>query len=61
MDDVFVNFDPSRARAIGQIVTEFARTQQVLIFTCHPSTSDMLINLTPKARIVTLGTNTPDS
>lgn len=61
MDDVFVNFDPSRARAIGQIVTEFARTQQVLIFTCHPSTSDMLINLTPETRIVTLGTNTPNS
>jgi uncharacterized protein YhaN len=61
MDDVFVNFDPSRARAIGQIVTEFSRTQQVLIFTCHPSTSDMLINLAPETRIVTLGTNTPNS
>ena len=40
MDDVFVNFDPTRANRTAQVVQEFSQGRQVLIFTCHPSTLD---------------------
>ncbi len=61
MDDVFVNFDPDRARAVGHIVAEFARTQQVLVFTCHPSTRDLLTSLAPQARVIELGAQGPSA
>ena len=38
MDDVFVNFDPGRARAAMKAVLDLAEEQQVLLFTCHPQT-----------------------
>jgi uncharacterized protein YhaN len=42
MDDVLVNFDPSRARAMARVLVDFASGRQVLFFTCHPSTRDLL-------------------
>ncbi|MFB6226374.1 MAG: AAA family ATPase [Candidatus Paceibacteria bacterium] len=41
MDEVFVNFDQKRAQETAEIVEEFARDRQVLIFTCHPYTIDL--------------------
>ncbi len=38
MDEVLVNFDPDRARKTAEILHEFAKNRQVLIFSCHPST-----------------------
>ena len=35
MDDIFVNFDPDRARAAIQVLGEIAETHQILVFTCH--------------------------
>ena len=43
MDDVLVNFSPDRARAVADVVAAVAREQQVLFFTCHPSTRDLLV------------------
>lgn len=54
LDDVFVNFDPERARAIAQVVAQFAETHQVLAFTCHPSTRDLLLSVAPEAGLVEL-------
>ena len=44
MDDVLVNFDPRRARAMARVLTTFSREHgvQVLLFTCHPGTRDLL-------------------
>jgi uncharacterized protein YhaN len=41
MDDVLVNFDPERAKAVANLLCRFAREHQVLLFTCHPSTAEM--------------------
>lgn len=54
LDDVFVNFDPERARAMAQVVAQFAENQQVLAFTCHPSTRDLLLGVAPEAGLVEL-------
>ncbi len=54
LDDVFVNFDPERAHAVAQVVAEFAQTHQVLAFTCHPSTRDILLSVEPQAGLVEL-------
>lgn len=36
LDDVMVNFDPERRLGAARVVLEFARHQQVLLFSCHP-------------------------
>lgn len=38
MDDVFVNFDPERARGAAGAVADLAANRQVVLFTCHPAT-----------------------
>jgi uncharacterized protein YhaN len=54
MDDVLVNFDPERALAMAAVLGTFARQQQVLFFTCHPSTRDLLLEHGAAARVVEL-------
>ncbi|MCK9376362.1 MAG: AAA family ATPase [Syntrophobacterales bacterium] len=36
LDDVLVKFDPSRRDNTARVMLDFARTQQVLFFSCHP-------------------------
>ena len=43
MDDVLVDFDPRRAAAIAAALAEVARERQVLLFTCHPGTRDLIV------------------
>lgn len=43
MDDVLVNFDPARARAMASILADTAAERQLLYFTCHPATRDALV------------------
>jgi uncharacterized protein YhaN len=43
MDDVLVNFDPPRAAATARVLAEVARRRQVLLFTCHPATKDLVV------------------
>jgi hypothetical protein len=52
MDDVLVNFDPKRARAMARVLTAFSREQgvQVFLFTCHPGTRDLLQEAEPGVR-----------
>lgn len=38
MDDVLVNFDPERARAVCERVVNLSQRHQVLVLTCHPET-----------------------
>lgn len=40
VDEVLVNFDPSRVGRTAEIMQQFGKTRQVFIFTCHPSTID---------------------
>lgn len=39
IDEVLVNFDPGRAKKTAEILHEFGKKRQILIFTCHPETT----------------------
>ena len=42
LDDVLVKFDPSRPANAARVILEFARDQQVLLFSCHPELVDIM-------------------
>jgi uncharacterized protein YhaN len=52
MDDVLVNFDPERARAMAQELARFATQHQVLIFTCHPETARLFSEVAPETTVI---------
>ncbi|MDX2167460.1 MAG: hypothetical protein SF182_10370, partial [Deltaproteobacteria bacterium] len=54
MDDVLVNFDPERARAMAAVLGEFSRRNQILFFTCHPGMRDLLVDQGQAARVIEL-------
>ncbi|MBN2209063.1 MAG: AAA family ATPase [Candidatus Coatesbacteria bacterium] len=54
MDDVLVNFDRRRARATAKVLHEVSATHQVLLFTCHQETLDLVRDVAPGTRIFTL-------
>ena len=45
VDEALVNFDPDRARLAARAFAELAETNQVLVFTCHPTTADMFADV----------------
>ena len=52
LDDVLVNFDPERARAVAQELAYYSRDRQVLIFTCHPETARMFAEVAPETAVI---------
>jgi len=54
MDDVLVHFDPERARGMAEVLSRFGGEHQVLFFTCHPATRDLLTQYGGAARVVAL-------
>jgi len=42
LDDVLVKFDPSRRENAARVILDFAREQQVLLFSCHPEIVDLI-------------------
>jgi uncharacterized protein YhaN len=42
LDDILVNFDPGRARETCRALDELSKDQQVILFTCHPETVDLI-------------------
>lgn len=54
VDDALVNFDPRRAQAAAEAFTELAETNQVLVFTCHPTFVDLFQKACPDAAIISL-------
>ena len=49
MDDVLVNFDPTRARAACAAVLELSSKFQVIFLTCHPQTVAYFQDMVPMA------------
>lgn len=47
MDDVLVNFDPGRRHGAASAIAALADSRQVLFFTCHPETADLLAEVAP--------------
>ena len=54
MDDILVNFDPHRAEAALGVLLELGQTHQILLFTCHPETCDLVSRLSPLTPIYRL-------
>jgi hypothetical protein len=52
MDDVLVNFDPERARAVAEELARFSGQHQVLIFTCHPETAQLFAEVAPETKVI---------
>jgi uncharacterized protein YhaN len=54
MDDILVNFDPQRAKEAARAIAELANDNQVIVFTCHPNTADLLTAQAPQALVMKL-------
>jgi len=53
-DDILVNFDPDRITAACEAIKNLINTNQVLYYTCHPDTADLLIKKIPSAKMIKL-------
>jgi len=42
LDDVLVKFDPRRRRGAAEVILGFCRSQQVLMFSCHPEFKEII-------------------
>jgi uncharacterized protein YhaN len=51
-DDILVNFDPERFRAACVAIKELAKTNQILYFTCHPESVNLLAEIMPDSKII---------
>ncbi|HUT04791.1 MAG TPA: AAA family ATPase [bacterium] len=58
MDDVLVNFDYHRARATAEVIYELAKTHQVLLFSCHQETLELVRKVAPGTQVFTLSDGT---
>ncbi|MDA8039820.1 MAG: hypothetical protein M0Z69_11815, partial [Actinomycetota bacterium] len=54
LDDVLVNFDQERAKAVVRDLTDTATRHQVLLFTCHPHLVDVVEHSSDDVRVVRL-------
>ncbi len=54
MDDVLVNLDPERRRGAAVAVADLARERQIVLFTCHPDTAELLGQIAPERTQITL-------
>ncbi|MEK3882571.1 AAA family ATPase [Paenibacillus sp. PL2-23] len=59
LDDLFVNFDASRRKAAVSLLAELSAERQILFFTCHPETRDLLLTAVPEAKLISLEPHTP--
>ncbi len=48
MDDILVNFDARRAGHTARALADFSAQNQILFFTCHQGTADMLAKAAPQ-------------
>jgi|GEM_PF-4571796 len=63
MDDILVNFDPGRARSTAALLAAETPSagigdRQVLFFTCHPQTAEMLAELADDVALFTMTSGT---
>ncbi|MBM4462452.1 MAG: hypothetical protein FJ012_03815 [Chloroflexi bacterium] len=55
MDDVLANFDPRRAREACKAIKLLTENHQVILFTCHPETVDLLRSEIKGFQVIELG------
>ncbi len=54
VDEVLVNFDPDRARRAAEAFARLSRSNQVLVFTCHPTIVAAFTAACPDAQVIEL-------
>ena len=54
VDDILVNFDPERAARAAEGFAELSKTNQVLLFTCHPETAALFQAADPRTQVIPL-------
>lgn len=54
VDEVFVNFDPERGRRVAEAFIRLAESNQVLVFTCHPSVVELFTAAHPGTQVIDL-------
>ncbi len=54
MDDILVNFDPKRAQEACKALGTLSKDQQVLLFTCHPQTVELVGSVVEDCRVIEL-------
>jgi uncharacterized protein YhaN len=54
MDDVAVNYDAERLLAASAAIAELTRVRQVVLFTCHAATAEVMMAAIPEASLVAL-------
>ncbi len=54
IDDLMANADPARADGLAGILAEVAARQQVMVFTCNPTTAARVVDADPAARVLEL-------
>ncbi len=52
VDEVLVNLDPLRQERTAQQFAELAKTNQILVFTCHPSIVDLFCRTEPNSQVI---------
>lgn len=55
MDDIAANYDPARLAQATAAIAELSSARQVVFFTCHESTADVLTAAIPASTRITLG------
>lgn len=55
VDDILVNFDPGRAARTVRALGELSKTNQVLVFTCHPHVRELFQRELPGTQVIELG------
>ena len=48
-DDILVNFDAQRRARAAEVLADLAKTRQVIVFTCHQETVEVLRSAVPEA------------
>jgi uncharacterized protein YhaN len=55
VDEILVNFDPARAQRAVQAFADLSQTNQVLVFTCHPSMMETFTSACANTQIINVG------
>ena len=54
VDEILVNFDHERARRAAEAFADLSKTNQVLVFTCHPTMVETFLAASPGAQVIDL-------
>ena len=54
MDEVLVNFDDERVRGVAEAIADVAQRHQVMMFTCHPPTVELMRKTCGKTHVIEL-------